>query len=67
MEGVSLRVNPVAMSNCISVANLAPDVTVDTVKYYFENKRRSGGGPVSKVSINEDGTCLLYFRDNSSK
>ncbi|XP_060593084.1 uncharacterized protein LOC132747656 [Ruditapes philippinarum] len=63
LEGASLKICPVPISNCIIVANLASDVTIDTIEFYFENKRKSGGGEVEKVVMNEDDTCLVYFAD----
>ncbi|XP_060585886.1 protein mono-ADP-ribosyltransferase PARP14-like isoform X2 [Ruditapes philippinarum] len=63
LEGASLKICPVPISNCIIVANLASEVTKDTIEFYFENKRKSGGGQVDKVVMNEDDTCLVYFSD----
>ncbi|XP_053389477.1 protein mono-ADP-ribosyltransferase PARP14-like, partial [Mercenaria mercenaria] len=65
LEGAILKVCPVPISNCLIVANLASDVTEDTVSFYFENKRKSGGGQVDKVVMNEDDTCLVYFADHT--
>ncbi|XP_053389167.1 protein mono-ADP-ribosyltransferase PARP14-like [Mercenaria mercenaria] len=66
LEGARLKVSKVQISNCIFVSNLAPVVTKDTIQYYFENKKKSGGGDVEKVVMNEDEverTCLVYFED----
>ncbi|XP_053389478.1 uncharacterized protein LOC128552464 [Mercenaria mercenaria] len=63
LEGASLKLYPVPVSNCIIVANLASEVTKDTIVYYFENTRKSGGGQVEKVVMNESHTCLVYFAD----
>ncbi|XP_045188998.2 protein mono-ADP-ribosyltransferase PARP14-like isoform X2 [Mercenaria mercenaria] len=66
LEGTRLKVSKVQVSNCIFVSNLAPEVTKDTIQYYFENKKKSGGGDVEKVLMNEDEverTCLVYFED----
>jgi hypothetical protein len=63
LEGASLNISPVPISNCIIVANLASDVTESTIEFYFENKRKSGGGQVDKVVMNDDDTCLVYFAD----
>ncbi|XP_053389482.1 protein mono-ADP-ribosyltransferase PARP14-like, partial [Mercenaria mercenaria] len=63
LEGASLTLYPVPISNCIIVANLASEVTKDTVVYYFENTRKSGGGQVEEVVMYEDHTCLVYFTD----
>ncbi|XP_053393606.1 uncharacterized protein LOC123565062 isoform X2 [Mercenaria mercenaria] len=66
LEGARLTVSKVQISNCIFVSNLSPVVTKETVQYYFENKKKSGGGDVEKVVMNEDEverTCLVYFED----
>jgi hypothetical protein len=48
------------------VTNIAPKVTKDTLQYYFENKRKSGGGDVERIVLNEDDyerTCMVFFED----
>ncbi|XP_052770999.1 protein mono-ADP-ribosyltransferase PARP14-like [Mya arenaria] len=51
MEGSYLDVSSVPMSNCIVVFNIPDNVTKDMVELYFENNKRSNGGPVSKVGM----------------
>ncbi|XP_053407776.1 protein mono-ADP-ribosyltransferase PARP14-like isoform X2 [Mercenaria mercenaria] len=63
LEGASLKLYTVPISNCITVANLASEVTKHTVVYYFENTEKSGGGQVEEVVMNDDQTCLVYFAD----
>ncbi|XP_053389475.1 protein mono-ADP-ribosyltransferase PARP14-like, partial [Mercenaria mercenaria] len=63
LEEASLKLYPVPVSSCIIVANLASEVTKDTIEFYFENTRKSGGGQVEKVVMNEDDTCIVYFAD----
>ncbi|XP_053407687.1 uncharacterized protein LOC128559584 [Mercenaria mercenaria] len=63
LEHASLKVYPVPISNCIFVANMAPEVSKDTIEFYFENTRKSGGGQVNNVKMNEDDTCIVYFED----
>ncbi|XP_053389200.1 protein mono-ADP-ribosyltransferase PARP14-like, partial [Mercenaria mercenaria] len=66
LGGARLKVSKIHVSNCILVSNLAPEVTKDRIRYYFENKKKSGGGDVEKVVMNEDEverTCLVYFED----
>ena len=67
LEDASLKIYPVPISNCIMVANLASDITKDTIEFYFENKRKSGGGQVEKVVMNEDDTCLVFFADYTGR
>lgn len=63
LESAMLQLSRVPVSNCVVVSNLKPDVTKDTVEYYFENKRKSGGGEVDKVVMQDDGKCFVYFND----
>ncbi|WAR21754.1 Y508-like protein [Mya arenaria] len=64
MEGSYLDVSSVPMSNCIVVFNIPDNVTKDMVELYFENNKRSNGGPVSKVGMFKPlGFCLVYFDD----
>ncbi|KAK3607180.1 hypothetical protein CHS0354_007095 [Potamilus streckersoni] len=66
IEGTFLQVAKVAISNCIIVQNLKPSTSYDTILFYFENQRRSGGGEVENVEMNsEERYCLVYFEDNS--
>jgi hypothetical protein len=67
LEGASLKICPVPISNCIIVANLASDITKDTIEFYFQNKRKSGGGQVDRVVMNDDDTCFVYFADYTGK
>ncbi|XP_060564916.1 protein mono-ADP-ribosyltransferase PARP14-like [Ruditapes philippinarum] len=66
LEGAWLKVSKVQVSHCIVVTNIAPKVTKDTLQYYFENKRKSGGGDVERIVLNEDDyerTCMVFFDD----
>ncbi|KAL3865239.1 hypothetical protein ACJMK2_006854 [Sinanodonta woodiana] len=64
IEGVFLKVERVEISNCILVQNLHPSSSRDAILYYFENKRRSGGGDVQRLEMNkEERYCLIYFED----
>ncbi|KAL3863208.1 hypothetical protein ACJMK2_004974 [Sinanodonta woodiana] len=64
LEGATLVISQVPISRCVLVTNLAATTSKDTVQLYFENARRSGGGPVEKVEINKEaGECLVYFED----
>ncbi|WAR21773.1 hypothetical protein MAR_015747 [Mya arenaria] len=64
LENSYLDVSSVPISNCILVSNMPDNVTKDMVELYFENNRRSNGGPVSKVEMFKTlGYCLVYFND----
>lgn len=67
LEGVNIKMSQVSVSNCILVSNLPSDVTKDTLEYYFENRRKSRGGPVQAVEMNEDDTCFVYFENYEGK
>ncbi|XP_060564914.1 uncharacterized protein LOC132724118 [Ruditapes philippinarum] len=66
LEGAWLKLSKVQVSHCIVVTNIAPAVTKDTLQYYFENKRKSRGGDIEKIVINDDDderTCMIFFED----
>ncbi|KAL3865237.1 hypothetical protein ACJMK2_006852, partial [Sinanodonta woodiana] len=66
IEGVFLKVERVAISNCILVQNLQPSSSHDAILLYFENERRSGGGDVERVEMKtEERYCLIYFEEHS--
>ena len=44
--------------------DLPADATKDVLTNYFENARRSKGGPVTRVDINPElQTCLITFEN----
>jgi poly [ADP-ribose] polymerase 10/14/15 len=55
-------------SSCaIQVKGLNPKTKRDTIQLYFENKRRSGGGPVKDLLYKEgSGVAMLTFEDAES-
>ncbi|KAK3606054.1 hypothetical protein CHS0354_006399, partial [Potamilus streckersoni] len=64
LEGATLVISQVPISRCVLVTNLATKTSEDTMHLYFENTRRSGGGPVKKVEMNKEaGECLIFFED----
>ncbi|XP_053394612.1 protein mono-ADP-ribosyltransferase PARP14-like [Mercenaria mercenaria] len=64
LEGATLSMSRVPVSNCLLVTDIPPDVTCETLQYYFENRRKSYGGPVDRVQLNEDGSaCFVYFEN----
>ncbi|WAR21733.1 PAR14-like protein, partial [Mya arenaria] len=64
LEGSYLKVACVPISNCILVSNISDSATKDMIELYFENKKRSNGGPVSKIEMfKTQGYCLVYFND----
>ena len=47
----------------IIVSGLRSTTTKDTVLYYFQNSRRSGGGEVLNVDFNEQGDAVVTFQE----
>ena len=47
----------------IIVSGLKSTTTKDTVLYYFENSRRSGGGEVLNVDFKEQGDAVVTFQE----
>ncbi|KAK3598393.1 hypothetical protein CHS0354_019796 [Potamilus streckersoni] len=66
LEGSHLQPSKVHVSNCILVLNLKISTTEDTIELYFENEKRSKGGPVEKIEFHRDKEyCLVYFEDHN--
>ena len=52
----------------IMITCLAAKTTEDSLWNYFENKRRSGGGAVERVTIQrQTGTAFVTFKDADGK
>ncbi|XP_046555938.1 protein mono-ADP-ribosyltransferase PARP14-like isoform X3 [Haliotis rubra] len=54
-------VTDITPSQKIEVRGLPATITNDSISLYFENRRRSGGGPVVNVINREDGTAMVEF------
>ncbi|XP_076461058.1 uncharacterized protein LOC143293737 [Babylonia areolata] len=55
---------PTPQTYTVEVQGLAPVTTKDTVMWYFENKRRSGGGVIDDLQYVEgSGVASVTFRD----
>ena len=68
LEKRKLTVSKVPISNCLLVENLSDKTTEDTICFYFENQRKSKGGPVEKVDmVPEENRCFVYFEDHEGK
>ncbi|KAL3864677.1 hypothetical protein ACJMK2_006338 [Sinanodonta woodiana] len=64
LEGSYLLPSKVYVSNSIIISNLKTTTTEDTIELYFENEKRSWGGPVEKVEFKRDEEyCLVFFED----
>ncbi|KAL3864768.1 hypothetical protein ACJMK2_006424 [Sinanodonta woodiana] len=66
LEGSYLVPSKVYVSNSIIISNLKTTTTEDTIQLYFENEKRSYGGPVEKVEFKrEEEYCLVFFEDHT--
>ncbi|CAC5423122.1 unnamed protein product [Mytilus coruscus] len=53
-----------AMSKMLEVSNIPSDATEDALIFFFENKKRSGGGDVKNIDYNkEKHTAIVTFKD----
>ncbi|XP_078671108.1 protein mono-ADP-ribosyltransferase PARP14-like isoform X1 [Branchiostoma floridae x Branchiostoma belcheri] len=66
LEQQTISADKVRATNCIQVTGIPPKASKDNLYYYFENTRRSGGGPVAEVELDKDqGTALVLFDDHN--
>ena len=45
----------------IIASGIPPSSSEDSVRYYFENSRRSGGGEVCDIDLSHDGKAVITF------
>ena len=58
----------VNVPDCIRVTNLKPGTSEDMIELYFENTKRSGGGEVREVELDEDrNQAIVFFEDWKGK
>ncbi|XP_067657091.1 protein mono-ADP-ribosyltransferase PARP14-like [Haliotis asinina] len=55
------EVTDITPSHKVEVRGLPATITHDSISLYFENRRRSDGGPVDNVVKREDGTAVVEF------
>ena len=67
VEGRRLRLERVPVCTCIQVTGLSERSSNDTIDFYFDNERRSGGKDVLKVERLWKDEALVFFEDPSSK
>ncbi|XP_066277271.1 protein mono-ADP-ribosyltransferase PARP14-like isoform X2 [Branchiostoma lanceolatum] len=66
LEQQTISAEKVHDTDCIQVTAIPPKASKDNLYYYFENAKRSGGGPVSEVHLDRDsGTALVLFDDHT--
>ena len=50
------------------MSNLADNTTEDTLRFYFENRKRSGGGDVADVTLDmAAGVAWVVFKETDGK
>ena len=55
-------------SRIIELNGLAPTTTEDSIRNFFENTRRSGGGDINSVEFNpEEGFAVITFMSAESE
>lgn len=66
LDGATIHAEQVHQTNSILVQNLAPSVSDDLLKLYFESKR-GGETEVKEVVMIQDGMAQLSFEDLNGK
>ncbi|XP_035673943.1 protein mono-ADP-ribosyltransferase PARP14-like [Branchiostoma floridae] len=62
LEGRSLTVERVPITDGIIVTGLPDNTPKDLVELYFDNANRSGGGPIADVKYDQTrGTAIIHF------
>lgn len=52
------------MSSTLRISNIAPDTTLDDLRFFFENTWKSGGGQVYDIEIyDREHTALVTFEE----
>ena len=56
-------------SSCaVFVAGLKPNIEKDILEMFFENTKRSGGGDIKQIEINEkSGRAIIHFTEKAGK
>lgn len=61
LEGKYLEVGTIDPVKCI-VVSAEEDITIDELKEYFQNRIKSNGGMVQRVSLRPDGCFTVKFK-----
>ncbi|XP_077969243.1 uncharacterized protein LOC120335126 isoform X2 [Styela clava] len=61
LEGQNLKASRLLRTDCLKVSNLHPDISNHVIQLFFENKKRSSGGTVTKVDRLQNHLALVYF------
>ena len=66
LNGARLSIDHVTKTSTIQVHRLAANIDELYLQLYFENDAKSGGGPISKCSMNkQEQYCLVTFTETS--
>ncbi|XP_078579858.1 protein mono-ADP-ribosyltransferase PARP14-like [Branchiostoma floridae x Branchiostoma japonicum] len=66
LEGQKISAEKVHITDCIQVTGIHSKTSKDKLLYYFQNAKRSGGGPVAEVQLDKDrGSALVFFDDHT--
>lgn len=54
--------------NMIKVSNIPTGSSEDAIRFFFENKRKSGGGDINDLDYDEDShTAIITFEEGGGK
>ena len=60
-----LNVRKIRKCRSVCVSGLDDTITEDAIQNFFENKRHSGGGPISDIDLQTDiGICIIQFENS---
>ncbi|XP_050406446.1 protein mono-ADP-ribosyltransferase PARP14 [Patella vulgata] len=60
--GTKISIQSIEMTNVVKLVGINPEASDQTLKLYFQNTRRSGGGRVNNIERLND-VILIYFAD----
>ncbi|XP_072025000.1 protein mono-ADP-ribosyltransferase PARP14-like [Amphiura filiformis] len=67
LNNVAVKADTVQVTDCILVQGLETNISEDMLELYFENERKSGGGPVTDVEFDEESNiAIVFFEDYST-
>ncbi|XP_070541079.1 uncharacterized protein [Ptychodera flava] len=64
LSQATVTVQPAYHTDCVLVEDLPPNVSEDSLALYFESVKRSGGGEVDDVDLDEErNSAKVFFKD----
>jgi hypothetical protein len=61
LEGSTLTVSMVPVTSSLLISGFNPEIPEETIQYYFENKRRSGGDENLTIVEYDNHSCVIRF------